>query len=348
MNSLENILCKKYKKKYGVFTGSGTAALYLAFKALNMQDKKVIFPAISCTNPVNAAIFAGYDVEFCDINLYNYTIDVNMLKKMLDTGLYGVVVPTHIYGYQCDIDKINNICKERNIIVIEDAAQTYKVTEANISIVSFGHTKIFETELGGGIAFTDDEILYREMKNNQKMLNKRPENSDDLFDKYREEYYRIVKNSKDEFEKCNQLKQLQLENKDTFIYDLNENDEILEKLKLEDEIIKDRITKKNLYDEYLNRKYITIPKEKEKVFWRYTFIYKGKRDKLLEDARKEGIDISSWYPSLSMIYNNIRLKNADILQNGVVNLWITKDHSEERIKREIDILNRLMEANMYE
>ena len=348
MTSLESALCKNYGKKYGVFTGNGTTAMYLAFKALNMQNKKVIFPAISCTNPVNSAIFAGYNVEFCDINMDNYTIDVNKLREMIDMDLYGIVVPTHIYGHQCAMDKISNMCKKKNVIIIEDAAQTYKVSDSLISIVSFGHTKIFETELGGGIAFTDDELVYKKMKTIKQSINERPQNADELFDEYREKYYDIVKNSNDECEKHNKLKGLQLDSKDTFIYDLSENGEILEKLKIKDEIINDRIAKKNLYDRYLDRSYVNIPNEEENVLWRYTFIYKGNREKLLEDARKEGIDISSWYPALSNIYNNSKLENADIIQNRVINLWITNDHSEERIKYEIEILNRLMEENMYE
>ena len=348
MNNLENVLCKKYNKKYGVFTGNGTTALFLALQALNMQDKRIIFPAISCTNPVNAAIFAGYDVDFCDITMENYTIDITKLEKMLDTNLHGIVVPTHIYGHQCDMDKINALCSDKNVIVVEDAAQTYKVMESTVSIVSFGHTKIFETESGGGIAFTNVESIYNQMKKYQHMLNKCPSNSDELFDIYRKKYYEIVKNARNEYDKCKKLKQLQLDSRDTFIFDLNENDEIPVMLNKEKSIFKDRIFKKKLYDEFLNKDYVEIPKQTEEILWRYTFVYKGNRERLLYDARKEGIDISSWYPSLSMIYNNKLLENADILQKSVINLWITEDHNEDRIKRDIAILNRLMEEDMNE
>lgn len=99
MTDLETTICQQYGVKYGIFTGNGTTAMYLAFCALGLQKKKVIFPAISCTNPVNAAIFAGYEVEFCDVQLKDYTIDLIMLNEMLSTGKYGIVVPTHIYGH---------------------------------------------------------------------------------------------------------------------------------------------------------------------------------------------------------------------------------------------------------
>lgn len=44
MNHLEEQLCSIYKRKYGVYTGNGTTAMYLAFEALGLQDRKVVFP----------------------------------------------------------------------------------------------------------------------------------------------------------------------------------------------------------------------------------------------------------------------------------------------------------------
>ena len=69
--------------------------------------------------------------------------------------------------------------------------------------------------------------------------------------------------------------------------------------------------------------------------WRYTFLYKGNREILLDKARAKGIDISSWYPSLSDIYLGHTLKNASYIEKQVVNLWVTEDHSEKRIITEI-------------
>ena len=59
MTELECVIRDKFHKRYAVFTGNGTTAMYLAFQALGMQEKKVLYPAISCTNPVNAARRVG-------------------------------------------------------------------------------------------------------------------------------------------------------------------------------------------------------------------------------------------------------------------------------------------------
>lgn len=168
MTDLETTICQQFGVKYGIFTGNGTTAMYLAFCALGLQKKKVIFPAISCTNPVNAAIFAGYEVEFCDVQLKDYTIDLIMLNEMLSTGKYGIVVPTHIYGHRYDEVALRRLCEYYGAILFEDAAQSYYVGDMDVAVMSFGHTKVCETSLGGGIALTNDYELAKKIRS-QKM-----------------------------------------------------------------------------------------------------------------------------------------------------------------------------------
>lgn len=128
----------------------------------------MIFPAISCTNPVNAAIYAGYEVDFCDVSINDFTIDLFELETMLKTGNYGIIVPTHIYGHRYDENKIRKLCKDYGVILMEDAAQSYYIGDMDISIMSFGHTKICDTELGGGIALTNDFELMKKMLEQKK------------------------------------------------------------------------------------------------------------------------------------------------------------------------------------
>lgn len=347
MNHLEEQLCSVYGKKYGVYTGNGTTAMYLAFEALGLHDRKAVFPAISCTNPVNSALFAGYEVDFCDVRMEDFTMNPIYLETMLRTGEYGIVVPTHIYGNICDMGKICEICQRYGAVVLEDAAQAEHLYGGDISITSFGHTKIFETDAGGGIAFTDDEALYQKMTEFKKLLPDEPSDSGRLFDIYREKYYSIVRNSRSEEEKNLGLRQLQMDSRDIFIYDSHNNSEILDMLGHRSEILEARITRQKLYNDGLNSRYITIPdcnSDLEHVMWRYTFLYNGDRDAMVAAVRSHGIDISTWYPSLAGIYRNEHLANADTISSRVVNLWVTDDHTEEQIVREIKVINECMEA----
>jgi len=347
MTKLEQFICKKFGSKYGVFTGNGTTAMYLAFRALALQEKKVIFPAVSCTNPVNSAIFAGYQVDFCDIRLKDYTIDVLLLEQMLNTGNYGIVVPTHIYGHRYDEKAIRQLCDKYNVVLLEDAAQSFQVGDADVSVMSFGHTKVCDTQLGGGIAFTQNKNLEEKMRLEKKLLTKTEGISYVLFDEYREKYYDIIR-EECRWEKRNQrLKKLQLESKAYFLFDLDDNTEINKELLKLEEKVDERRKKAELYQKYLLDTCVIKPYVNDMFRWRYTFLYKGNREILLKEARERGIDISSWYYSLAGIYKNEHMRNADLLEEKVVNLWVDETHTYKQIREEIDILNMIMGEDCF-
>lgn len=342
MTDLEKEICEKFGAQYGIFTGNGTTAMYLVFRALELQEKGVVFPAISCTNPVNAAIYAGYQVDFCDIRLDDYTIDIQKLEAMLATRKYGIVVPTHIYGHRYDEQAVRRLCNRYGVILFEDAAQSFYIGDMDVSIMSFGHTKVCDTPLGGGIAFTNSNSLAEKIREERNKLRVLTISATELFDVYRKRYYGVV-GTIGKWEKRNScLKVLQMESKEYFIFNLIDNPVINDELRRMDDIIKDREEKAMLYQIGLDDKYVNKPVVKDLFRWRYTFLYKGNREILLREARKQGIDISSWYYSLAGIYKNQHLENADIVENQVVNLWVDNTHSICQIKKEIFELNRIM------
>lgn len=345
MTKLEEKICEEFKVNYGVFTGNGTTAMYLAFLSCEMQDKKVIFPAISCTNPVNAAIFAGYQVDFCDVNIDDYTIDLYELDKMLQKGEYGIVVPTHIYGHRYDEEKVRALCTKYNVILFEDAAQSYYVGDMDVSVMSFGHTKAYEATGGGGIALTNNIDIYKRMVEKKKEISKNNIIPNEAFDEYRTKYYSIVKSSNDWETRNLKLRELQLNSKKYFIFDSCDNFNVIDKISQSKKIIDLRRKKTRLYQECLNDKCTIKPYVSDEYRWRYSFLYNGDREYLLSRAREKGIDISSWYFSLAGIYKNQHLLNADKIESEIVNLWIDESHSLVQIKNEINILNKIMEED---
>jgi len=349
MNKLEEYLCEVFNKKYCCFTGSGTAAIYLILKALNMQNKKVLFPNIACTSPVNAAVYAGYEVVFCDVNLENYTIDIDSLRYMIEKYDVGIVVPIHIYGHKCDILPIKQLLEDNNIFIIEDSAQTIEISNLDASIISFGHTKIFESEDGGGAILTNNKELMEKINLEKKLLPLKPDNINKLFDVYRNEYYSIVRENSNE--KYIKLYNLQLKNKNTFLFHLENNENIIKTINRYKDKVDLRLKKAQIYSKNLKN----ISKAKymnEKTLWRYSFLYYGDRDMLIEEARKNNIDISSWYIMLNKIYginDDQFLKNSEIVERSIVNLWIDEIHDEEKILRDVKILRYIMEEDeLYE
>ena len=344
MTELEQAISEKFHRPYAVFTGNGTTAMYLAFQALELQAKKVLFPGISCTNPVNAAIFAGYEVDFCDINLKDYTIDTDELERLLRTGQYGIVVPTHIYGHRYDGEKVRDLCREYQAVLFEDAAQSFYVSElSDLSVMSFGHTKVCDTPLGGGVILTADAHLAEKIAGGRMKLEDKQSLPDTLFDEYRERYYAITKAGLTWEERNKRLRELQLDSRQYFIYDLQDNPAIIKELKVLEETVENRRQKALIYENELQKPYVIQAKKDDLFCWRYTFLYKGNRDELLKRTRERDIDISSWYVSLAGIYKGEHLKNSDELEKRVVNLWVDASHGVKKIREDIASINRIME-----
>lgn len=348
MDNIEKKLADIFKKKYCCFTGNGTTAIYLILQALDIKNKRILYPAITCTNPVNSAVYANYEVMFCDVNLKDYTFDLEKLEEMIKKYNIGVIVPTHIYGNRCDMSEIYKLCKKYNVFILEDAAQSIYFDESSdASIISFGHTKIFHHELGGGAVFTNNKELFVKIKKIKANLDTKPLNSNELFDIYREKYYSIVNSKLPVNQKNKELYKLQIDSKENFIFDLNAYENILKIFEEKNVIIEQRKDKALLYHKYLNNSQIEKPwiNFENIIPWRYSFLFKGNRNKLLEVARKRNIDISSWYRGLNKIYlpdGKEKYPNAEYLEKHIINLWVDSTHSENDIKKDIDSLNNIM------
>lgn len=341
MREIERKLCDFYNANYCVFTGNGTTAMYLGFKAIGMQDRKVVFPAITCTNPVNAALYAGYDVEFCDVNLQNYTIDIEHLESVLKDS-DKIIVPTHIYGHMYRRDIMADLAQKYNAIIVEDAAQTNSIGRADLSVVSFGHTKIFETCNGGGAIFCNDENLYEKIKMEKSKLRVKSKDYEAEYALYCKQYYGIMKSEMSESEKMKEMRKLQESAKEIFIFDIDNNEEIIDILERSEKICKDRLQKEEKYKLLIDKSYVNLPITEKNVKWRFSFLYNGNREYLLEKVRENGIDISSWYPSVARIYKDIELPNATEIESKIVNLWVDDSHPVEKIESDIKIINNIM------
>ena len=347
MNKTEQFLASYFNKEFCCFTGSGTTAIYLLLKAINLSSPKIVFPAITCMAPVNSAMYAGYEPVFCDINLQNYTVDLNSLEAILQKQEAGIVVPTHLYGHKCDMEGLYQIAKKHNAFILEDAAQTVELSpRADASIISFGHTKIFQTQNGGGAVFTNDPVLYDLLVQERGKIAAKKENTHKLFDHYREIYYSIMKAIKKDPIFWELMLSLQKVSQDVFVYNQEENPLVVEILKRADEIIKKRQRRTELYDNYLARQHIKLPNVSCKdVRWRYSFLFQGDRDRLLEEVRRRRIDISSWYPSLHRMYSkqeDADFPNALLLEKQVINLWVDPNYEEKKIRNDVEQINEIM------
>jgi len=154
----EKNFLKQNKCKFGIGVGSGTDALYIALKALNIGYKDEVITVANTAIPTVAAIRnTGATVKFVDIG-EDYLIDVKKIEKSI-TKKTKAIIPVHLYGQSCDMEKIIKISKKYKLKIIEDNAESiggkYKNrllgTIGDISTFSFFANKIITTGEGGMI-----------------------------------------------------------------------------------------------------------------------------------------------------------------------------------------------------
>ena len=149
---------------------SGTDALFIALKCLNIGKNDEVITVSNTAIPTVAAIInAGASVKFVDIGK-DYLIDANKISTLVNKKTKAII-PVHLFGQTCDMDKISNIAKKYKLKVIEDCAQStgamYKGKKAgtlgDIGCHSFYPTKILGAYGDGGFLTTNNKKLYEKM-----------------------------------------------------------------------------------------------------------------------------------------------------------------------------------------
>lgn len=158
--------------KYAVGVGNGSDALVIALKACGVKPgDEVITTDMSFIATAEAIVAVGAKPVFVDCKRDTYTVCPEEIRKNI-TDKTTAVIPVHLYGQCADMDAINQIAREYNLKVIEDAAQAagadYKGHKAgsmgDAGCISFFPTKNLGCAGDGGMILTNDESVYRQCK----------------------------------------------------------------------------------------------------------------------------------------------------------------------------------------
>lgn len=166
--------------RYAVALSSGTSALLVGWSALRCQKrysrrKKVITAPITYIATSNALVLAGLEPVYVDIDAEKFVITPEAIEKHLqqtrDIEDYLAINPVHLMGYCAEMDRINEIARKYNLLVVEDSAQAhgsiYKNKKAGamslFSIFSFYIAHNIQAGEMGSLN-TDDEEIYRLVK----------------------------------------------------------------------------------------------------------------------------------------------------------------------------------------
>ena len=173
--------------RFAVATSSGTTALHTCLVMLGVNsDDYVIAPNITFIATCNSIRYTGADPILIDTELQTWQMDLDLLEEFLkketeqrDGACHyktngrriPVIMPVHVLGNMCDMEKLLMLSQKHNLIVVEDSTEAlgsyYKDKHAGsfglMGTFSYNGNKIITTG-GGGIIITDDELLAKRAK----------------------------------------------------------------------------------------------------------------------------------------------------------------------------------------
>ena len=172
-HKVQEFMETKFGAKKALLTTSGTSALELASYALDFkQGDEVIVPSYTFSSTVNAILLAGAKPVFADIQEETLNIDPEDIKRKL-TPRTKAIYPVHYAGVSCDMKQIMEMAVEKDLKVVEDAAQgvnakykgKYLGTIGDFGCYSFHETKNYVCGEGGALLInTDDPAMFERVE----------------------------------------------------------------------------------------------------------------------------------------------------------------------------------------
>ncbi len=313
LKNFEYNFIRKYKSKYGIAVGSGTDALLISLMSLNLKKNDEIITASNTAIPtISAIVNSGAKPVLVDIN-EDYLIDTDKIEKKI-TKKTKAIIPVHLYGQSCDMNKIIKIAKKYKLEIIEDCAQSqgakfknkYVGTFGSFGCFSFYPTKILGGYSDGGFILTNNYKYYSAIKKIRfygiDTVNKK--------NKFYNKYYSNLNGINSRLDEI--------------------NSKILDfKLKKIDYFISRRRFIANIYNSELKNTKLILPclnKDKFDVFHLYT-VYHKKRDLIMKKLLKQKIQTRIIYPypihkmkGYSFLFKKEKYKISETKSKGIFSL----------------------------
>ena len=168
----ENNFCNYIGKKYCIGVNSGTDAIELSLRALDIgKGDEVITTTHTATATVAAILSTEATPVLVDINEKDFNINISSIPMHITKKTKAIVV-VHIYGQSCDLTKLNKISKKYNVPIIEDVAQATGAewkgnklgSYGKISCFSFYPTKNLSAIGDAGAILTNNKKIYIKLK----------------------------------------------------------------------------------------------------------------------------------------------------------------------------------------
>lgn len=163
---LENKFSRLQNANYALATTNGTHAIEIALAALGIgYGDEVLIPAYTFIATASAVIMRNALPVPVEVDKDTYCIDPEKIEEMI-TERTKAIIPVHIAGHACDMNKIRNIAQKYNLHIIEDAAHSQGSTYKDLGLGSIGDFGTFSfqaiktmTAGEGGMLITNNEEL---------------------------------------------------------------------------------------------------------------------------------------------------------------------------------------------
>ena len=148
---------------------NGHLALENILEAMEMpKGGEIITSPFTFASTTHAIVRCGFTPVFCDVDPEYYTIDASKIEELI-TDKTVAIVPVHVYGNICDVEKISEIADRHGLKVIYDAAHAFAASYKGRSVAAYGDasmfsfhaTKVFNTIEGGAVCFHEDALEQR-------------------------------------------------------------------------------------------------------------------------------------------------------------------------------------------
>jgi len=154
-------------KRNVLITNSCRTALYLAYCALNVKGEVITSP-LTCKVAIDPIIESRNTPVFADIRLEDLCIQPEDIANRI-TGKTIAIQPIHLGGVSCDMDHITDVAGKKNLVVIEDCAQSLGALYKGRPCGTFGDVACFSLiknayGIGGGILATNDTAIYHKAR----------------------------------------------------------------------------------------------------------------------------------------------------------------------------------------
>ncbi|MBU1216410.1 DegT/DnrJ/EryC1/StrS family aminotransferase [bacterium] len=167
VQKLEKRLAEFLGVKNIILVSNGTVALEIAYRTLDLKGFAITTP-FSFVATTSSLVTNNLLPIYADIHPNTLNMDPENIEKLI-TPNTSAIVPVHVFGNSCEVEKIEKIAKKHNLKVIYDAAHAFDVkykeksvlSYGDISTLSFHATKLFHTIEGGALIINDSNLVEK-------------------------------------------------------------------------------------------------------------------------------------------------------------------------------------------